>query len=387
MSPSSIGPQAGATAEGVVNDVRGAINKASEPFYKNAESVLLTQPEMAKVRVLPGFEEAAKAVREDPQLNRYVSHLPDHSVAFLNEVKKYFDQASKNAAAPLAQNPNMQRAAGYGSDARAVSSIAENKSLDYATALAVQAHAREKYLDPLLAGPIGKIAGRDTSTKKAIEVLFPSEPLANSEQEVSTAVSALAKRRPEIARQLVGAHLAGKLDEAFNAAGRGQEAAQFAGATFAKEVAGNPTVVTQRQRNIQAAIEALPGGQKTWPGVQRFLEIAQATGTRMPKGSLTAFNDQDLKGLASGGVLGGTVKTGASPGAWWTFARDKIGQWQLGQNLDQLASLIINPGAAGAFKRIANFPSGSREAQILALRLIAQGELTEKAGNSKREQP
>lgn len=371
-APSTIGPAAGAAAEGTINDVRGAINNATAPFYKSAEQAYLSPADMAKVEAIPGYKEAAAAVRADPQLNRYVSGLPDNSVGFLNEVKKYLDAQGENAASPVQQGRNMQRAAGFGQSAAAVAKAGTDNSLDYATALALQADARQRYLDPLLQGPLGKIASKDTTTQQAIEAVFPARPLANSEQEVSTAISALAKRNPWAAQQLVRAHLQQKLDDAFNAAGRGQDAAQFAGASFANRVAGSSVVDTQRFKNLQSAVEALPNGQQTWQGFQRFLDIAQATGTRMPIGSRTAFNEKDLLALSTGNVAANLVKEAASPERWLNMAHDYVGRWQLGRNLDSLAALLTDPKAGATLKQIATQPAASRQGAMLAARLAAQ---------------
>lgn len=356
--PSTIGPAAGEAAEGVLNDVRGAINRFTAPYYGRAAAARLPPSEHALLRALPGYAEAAAAVRGDPQLARYVAGLPEDSVGFLNEVKKYLDQQATNAARPLAQSPNMQRAAGYGSDAAAARQIGVNASTDYATALAVQQHARETYLDPLLRGPLGRLADRDITTKRAIEALFPAEPVAGSADEISTAVSAIGRRNATVARQLVRAHIESQLDQAFNAVGRSPEAAQFAGAELAKRLTGSPIVETARGENFRAAIEALPGGAHVWPGVERFLEIARATGWRQPIGSKTAFNEAELHGMATGSALGNVAKTAASPGEWWHAAHELWGRWQTGNNLNALARIITDPRSRAVFERIVRMPQG-----------------------------
>ncbi len=381
-APSTIGPAAGREAEGVVNDVRDIINARTQPFYDAAAQIRLTPAEMQQVRAIPGYPEARDAVRGDPQLNRYVANLPDNSVGFLNEVKKYLDQAASNARAPMAQNPNMQRAAGYTSDAAAARQAAIEASEraagpggvnTYEVALNTQQQTRERFLEPLLQGPLGKLADRDITTKRAIDALFPKEPLANSQDEVATAVRALANRNPPVARQLVRAHIEAELENAFNAAGRGQEAAQFAGATFAKNLVGSPTVPTQRLQNLRGAVEALPNGDQLWDGFARFLEIAQATGTRQPIGSRTSFNTQELAGMTAGGLIEGAAKTGLSPGKWFTIVNEKWGQWQAGRHLDELARIITDTRSARDLRRISHLPTGSREAQLISARIIAQG--------------
>jgi hypothetical protein len=128
--------------------------------------------------------------------------------------------------------------------------IAHGGPNTYEAALNIQSQARERYLDPLLRGPLGKIADQP-DTKKAINALFQTNPLPGSEGEVRNAVFAIARQRPAVAEQLVRAHA----EMVFNEAARELQggANQFAGAKFAKVIAGN----SQQRLNLQAAVEAL----------------------------------------------------------------------------------------------------------------------------------
>jgi hypothetical protein len=374
--PSAIGPAAAETAEGAIGDVRKAINAQAEPFYKGSEGILLTPTEMAQVRAVPGYEEAAKAVRADPQLNRYVSHLPENSVGFLNEVKKQLDTASKNAASVLSQNPNMQRAAGLGEDAKAVkaaavdksnnvSNVASQRSGEYGTALSIESQLREKYLTPLMNGPLGKLA-ESKDTKSAINALFPANPLPNSQYEISQAVSALAARRPALAEQLVRAHAEMVFNEANKALQGG--ANQFAGAKFAVRIAGNE----QQRANLKAAVEALPKGRARWAGFEKFLDVVEATGRRQAIGSKTEFNRLEHSMMSGSSLVGEAVKLGASPGKWFSAVSDKWSNWQLGHNLDEVARIITDPTSGKLFAKIASMPTRSAEANATAARITLQ---------------
>jgi hypothetical protein len=379
-TPSQIGPQVGRAANEAAGDVRGAINAASEPFYKNAESVLLTPQEMMVVRQIPGWKEARAAVRNDPQLNSYVSHLPDNSVGFLNEVKKYFDQSAKNSGSKFNPGANQQVQAVHEKAASAVKQIAEIKSPDYATALSIQQQAREQFLQPLLDGPLGRLAKKDVTTQKAIGALFPSNPLPNSHNEIATAVGALAKKNPGAATQLVRAHLESTFNEATRSLQGGPN--QFGAAGFAKALVGNP----QQRVNLQAAVESLPNGKDLWAGFDGFLKAAEASGTRQAKGSLTEFNKGDIKALSGSNPVGEVVKTGLAPGKWWSIVNDKWSQWKLGKNLDELATILTDPKSGPTLKRIASMPSGGQEAGYLVSRLILQGhQAFTKPGKSDRQ--
>lgn len=364
--PSTIGPQAGEAANETLNGVRQQINHAAEPYYQNAESVLLTPAEMSHVRAIPGWEQARDAVRNNPQLNWRVANLPDHSVGFLNEVKKHFDQAAENAASKFNPGRNHQVQASNEMAASAVKQVGQLKSADYEIALEIGRQGREQFLEPLLQGPLGKLAKKDITTQKAIAALFPENPVPGTHGEISDAVSALVQRRPAAAEQLVRAHV----EMVFNQAARDLQggANQFAGAKFAAKLAGG----AQQRENLRAAIEALPNGQERWQGFEHLLDIMAATGTRQPKGSLTAFNQLEVQSMSTGG-LQELASKGLSPGKWMSFANDAFKSWSLGRNLDQIARIITDPRSGDALRQIVRIPPGSDRALVMAGRLIALG--------------
>lgn len=363
--PAQLGEDLSKSAQGTIKDVRGAINRTAQPFYDKSATVQLTLPEMQQVQKIPGYAAARDAIRNDPQLNRNVANLPENSVGFLNEVKKYLDQQGKNATAPFQQNANAQRAAGLNQDAATVKRAAVGASTDYATALAVESVAREKYLNPLLNGPLGRIAD-EPKTKAVIDALFPQTPLAGSQKEITKAVGALSQRSPQATQMLVRTYL----ESAFNEATRDLQSGPntFGGAKFAVRIAGN----SQQRANLKAAVDALPGGAGKYEGFEKFLDVLEATGTRQPIGSKTSFNTQELAMMKTGSVPAEILKTGGSPGTWMSLAKDKIGNWQIGKNLDELSAIITEPKSADLLRKIARLPTASREAQVIALRMVAQ---------------
>ncbi|HEY5798267.1 MAG TPA: hypothetical protein VIU82_24960 [Bosea sp. (in: a-proteobacteria)] len=370
-APSGIGPAAGRIAEDRVNEVRGAINTATDPLYKAAETVRLSAGDMARVRALPGFDDAAKAVRSDPQLARYVQGLPDDSVGFLNEVKKQLDTAATNAASPVNAQQNMQRSAGFGADAGAVRQAAEAASPEYVQALAVQASARQQILQPILDGPIGKIASRDTTTKQAIDALFPSNPLPGSEAEIAGAMKALSNKSPMVARQLVRAHAESIFNEATQNLASG--ANQFGGAKFAAQIRGNP----QQAANLEAAVSALPQGAERLAGLNVFLDTLEATGYRPQAGSMTAFNQQIQQQLQGGGKLGEAANAIATGGF---KLPGRVTKWyeelRQGKNAGRLAEILVDPNALPLLRSIAKEPPGSSKALAITARLTAMGAQT-----------
>lgn len=346
-TPSTIGPQAAETAGQVLTDVRGAINRATDPYYQATRQAYLSPGDMQMIRnTVPGFDEAVAAVRGNVQRNRNVANLPDNNVSFLNEVKKYLDEAAENASAPMNTQRSRQIASGYEQDASAVRRAAEAASPEYTIALQAQAQARQQYLDPLLRGPLGKLAKDDLPTQRAIEALFPQNPVPNSAGEIATAVSALAHRRPHVARDLVRAHLESTFNEATQNLVGGQN--QFGGSKFAAVLRGND----QQAANLEAAIRSLPNGDRVWSGVDRFLTILEAQGTRQRPGSMTAFNQELLQDLRGGTGMGNVAK-GINVTQLPAKVTEVWERWRLGKNVNELSRLLTDPRAAREFERLA----------------------------------
>jgi hypothetical protein len=385
-NPSAIGPAVGTAAEGVVNDARGIVNAASDPFYAQAAGIRLTPYEFQQARALPGYADAAAQIRNTPQLARYVQGLPEDSVGFLNEVKKLLGAASDNAAAPVNQQRNMQISAGYGLDADAARGIGVNASRrtpgnPYETALNIQETGRAQIKERILDGPIGKIADKDTTTKKAIDVLFPNNPLPNSADEIATAVSAVSRRNPYAARNLVRTHLEMTFNEATQNLASGPNS--FGGAKFAAVVRGNP----QQAANLEAAISSLPNGDRIYQGVDRFLTILEAQGQRQAIGSKTAFNTEALQDLRQGKAISEVGSAVASAGMKLpTKIKERIERWRLGNNVDELARLFTDPQAGREFIRLANTNHGGQTTASLVrlVGLVRQPYSTQQSNGSKK---
>ena len=366
-APSALGPTLGQAAEGKINDVRRAINDVSTPFYKAAAPTRITPEEFARIQALPGYPDAAKAIRSDPQLARYVEGLSEDTVGFQNEIKKFLGTSAENASSPVNAQKNMQRSAGFASDENVVKDAATAASPEYAKALEIQARARDEILQPLLNGPLGKIASKDTTTQQAISTLFPASPLPGSAAEIATAVGALAKSKPKVAAQLVRAHAESVFNEATQTTIAGGNS--FGGAKFVSQLRGNP----QQAENLTASIKAVAGPDVA-QGFDRFLDVLAATGQRQRQGSPTAFNQEMQETLKGGSKLGEAASLLAG-GLMQAprKVRDAYQGWQLGKNTSQIAGLITDPTAVGVFRELAAAAPGSRKADALVKRLAIIG--------------
>lgn len=227
-----------------------------------------------------------------------------------------------------------------------------------------QALTRE-FIDPLMQGPIGKLASRDTTTREAINVLFPANPLPGSAPEIIRTVGHLAQRAPGVARQIVRAHMESVFNETSRALQSG--ASQYSGAGFAAALRGN----TQQAENLAAAIQGVAGPQ-VLQGFDEFLNIVSATGQRQRIGSQTAFNQEAQDTLRKGGAIGELANTVATAGIKLPAKiKETYERWRLGQNTGQIAQLMTDPSALEMFRRLARVAPGSNQAQAMAARQTA----------------
>jgi hypothetical protein len=112
------------------------------------------------------------------------------------------------------------------------------------------------------------------------------------------------------------------------------------------------------------------------------MQTLEATGERQRAGSGTTFNEAITQRLKAGGPVGTTVA--AFGGAFTKVPAkimDKYGQWAVGQNLDQIADLFVNPEAGHLFEQLASGKVGLPKARAIAIRLVSL------AGQGLRHRP
>jgi hypothetical protein len=368
--PHGIGPTVGAAAQGTVQDVTQAINRATRPLYQAAERQGVGVPVHQALMGDPLYAQTLQEVRNNPALNRTIAHLPDDNVGVIDLVQRRLREQADNAVIPGQASTSNLAAANYG-DARTAPMAAADTATGsrpgvqgaYEAARAEQARLREQYLTPLMNGPVGKLAQNDIPTQKAISVLFPANPLPNSEQAIGQAVQAVAHRNPRAAAELVRAHV----EQTFNdAVSRLQSGAnEFGGAGFAAALRGNP----QQAANLEAAITALRGGQ-AYQGFDRFLTILEAQGSRQRIGSQTAFNQEVQAGLKQGGTVAEALTAVATGGLKIpSKVAQRVEQWRMGGNVAEIADILTNPAAAQLFRQLATAPTNSAKAGAIITRL------------------
>lgn len=409
-APSTIGPAIGQAAEQTAADARALRTQAVRPAYEAAANDVvpaervnaviaqldqiiandatgqLSAPaqqmraQLIERQGVPGIP-ATRTPVTDPRSGRVIRYeatpaveatppVPRTNVGQLDEVYgSARDQFT--GPAPLGQTGTEARAnrlAGQAVTALDTELQAASPALSQGRQQ-YQAITRQ-FIEPLLQGPIGKLADRDITTRKAIEVLFPTNPLPGSAPEIINAIGNLAQRNPTAARQIVRAHIESVFNEATQQLQTG--ANQFGGAGFAAVLRGN----TQQAENLAAAIQGVAGPQ-VLQGFDEFLNVLSATGQRQRIGSQTAFNQEAQDVLRRGGAIGEAANAVATAGIKLPGrVKDAYEQWRLGQNTQQIAQLFTDPNALAMFRRLAAAAPGSNQAQAVAARLAVMATQT-----------
>jgi hypothetical protein len=370
--PSQIGPAAGAAGENIVNQIRTAINAATRPMYDAAGQHLVPPKVHMAMMEDPLFAETVNTIRKDPARNALVRAASDRSVRMYDAVAKELGQRSRNAAQPL--NPQASQAIAsvtgkLGGDLKDVAVVSERASANgpssYEAALANQSRLRQQYLQPVLNGPIGKIASQDTTTKAAVDALFPTNPLPNSHAEIGQTIRALSRQRPGVANDLVRAHAEMTFNETAQRLASGGFN-QSGGAKFAAVLRGN----SQQAANLEASVRALPNGDATWQGFNRLLDVMEAQQYRQATGSRTAFKIPGVEDLKTGGVANNVAQVVGTGGFKLPQkVMNAIQNWNVGRNVNELASLLTSPEAAERFRQLASVPPSSVQSGALVARL------------------
>lgn len=360
--PEVIGPNAQRAAQGAIDATTARINNTTRPLYNAANPVQLSPAQMQAIRANPAYDAVVAQIRGNKYLGEHFKNVPDDSIEMIDAVQKVM----RGDAAGLKQSTegvDRFAASEAGSLQRRMVDEAKAVSPEYEAALAEQARLRGQYLEPLEAGPTGKIAATD-DVRQQIEAIFPANPAANSAQGVGDAISALAKKDPQLAANVIGQHI----DRVFAEAGQKLASGpnQAGGARFASVISGN----TQQAKNLEAAIRALPGGDSKWIGFKKLLENLEATGRRKPVGSPTDMNQAIRGDLKSGGLVGESLATAGSPGRWMTKISDTYQEWRLGRNTETLARIFTDPKAGQLLSRLAMLRPGTAEYKDAIIRIL-----------------
>ncbi len=345
--PSMLGVETQGAANGALKNVRQAINDVAQPHYDALKTQEMDPATFAQLQENPSFKGALADWRANPELSGAYTHLPDNNLSVLNEVQKRLRSLARSAS-PGEFNPNGDatlQGLREGAGAQ-LNSAASDASPDWRAARDTVAAGRQSYLAPLQAGPLGTIAAGKTapSVPTITSALFRPENVGGASETVD-AMGHLAGQNPNLPPQIVAQYLRNSA-EATNGALRDLQpgANQWGGAKFVTQVAAAP-----EQRAALLGGTAAAAGDERAQQLADLLDTLQATGKRMPAGSLTNSNAEYAKALGVNPLS--KITSIIDPLEWGQHIDRAVGGAMYRRNVTTLADVLtrMKPEDAAAY--------------------------------------
>jgi hypothetical protein len=345
------------TGKDVIRGAERNLTASVEPFYRQGMTEMQT---LQMGKPLPVLPKDVAVLQKNPAIEDAISHvikdkysgatgLPITDPRVLDAAKKYLDAQYTRFTDPMAGSLDKTKAANAFGGSRELDSFLSSKSPAYAQGSRNFEVAQQTQMQPMRQGPVGQIAegnvGRD--------VLMPPTPIALYPADIKRTADLLRRKDPSALPDWTRQNLEGIFNETTQNLATGQN--QFGGAKFASAIAGN-----KQQRDNLRTLVTETGGMQAWQGFERFLDVAQAQGQRMPANSATAFNEMIKTELGIGKVS--KVLTPLKPSNLVAWAENL----QLGRNADMLAKMLTDPDSVAKLQELARTGPKSVKAQTLA---------------------
>ena len=340
--------------------IRGAeknLTASVQPFYSQGMTEMQSLQAGKPLPVLPN--EVAALQKNDAiadainhvTTNAYtgVKGLPPTNPRVLDAAKQYLDAQYTRFTDPLAGSLDKRKAGIAFGGSRELDTYLSSKSPTYAQGSRNFEVAQKTQFDPMRQGPVGQIAegnvGRD--------VLMPPAPISLYPADIKRTAELLRRKDPQALPDWTRQNLEGIFNETTQKLSTGEN--QFGGPKFASTIAGN-----KAQRDNLRTLVTETGGMQAWQGFERFLDVAQAQGQRLPANSATSFNEMIKNELGSGVVS--KALTPFKPSNLVTGAENL----QLGRNADMLAKMLTDPDSVAKLQELARTGPRSAKAQVLS---------------------
>lgn len=346
IDPITLGTSVQRIAKEEIDGLNASINAATRDLYETAEGVMIGPKAFEEISSNRLFQRALREIRTSDFLADEFAQFPDNSLAVLDAVKQWV-RAQADSAARGGGAMDLFSAGIAGRRAGEIADAGREVSPEYGTALDTQHFLRRTELEPLQAGPIGRMA-ETGDLRQQVSALFAAAPNEGMDAVVGDAVARLVSADPDAASALVRQHIMQVFSESSQNLRTGQNS--FGGANFAATLMGNQ----QQARTLEAAVRALPDGDARWEGFQKLIEVLQATGRRQVAGSQTAFNtviQEELRRPAAS--LGNLATLALAPGRAGTAVRAWYDDLRFGKNTEALARIITDPNTGALLARIA----------------------------------
>lgn len=340
--------------------VRGAekgVTASVDPFYQQGfkQMGILPEAEVSALKSTPKVGSAIEDAIDHVTKNAYtgVKGLPANDPRVLNAAKIYLDAQYKNFSNKTAGNLDPTKAANAFGGSREIDTYLTSKSPVYERGSQNYETAQKTQIKPLQQGPVGQIA----EGAEAGQVLMPAKPVSLYPTDIKRTVELLRRKEPEAVPSFVRQQLEANFNEAAQNLQGGPN--QAGGPKFVASIAGN-----KQQRDNLRTLVTEGSGMQAWQGFERFMDVMEAQGQRMPANSATTFNEMARQEL--GGGLATKMATPLSPSRVTKFLEN----YQMGNNSKLLAKMLVDPDSVKKLEELARTGPKSMKAQALVNSLI-----------------
>ena len=356
------------TGQNVIRGAERNLSTSVEPFYKQGMNEMQT---LQMGKPLPVMPAEVASLQRNPVINDAIDHVTKNAYTgvkgfaptdprVLDAAKKYLDAQYSKFTNKMGESLDKTKAANAFSGSRELDEYLSSKSPSYAQGSRNFEVAQKTQFDPMRQGPIGQIAegnvGRD--------VLMPATPVSLYPADIKRTAELLRRKDPNALPEWTRQNLEGIFNETTQKLSTGEN--QFGGPKFAATIAGN-----KQQRDNLRTLVTETGGMQAWQGFEKFLDVAEAQGQRLPANSATSFNEMIKNELGSGIVS--KALTPFKPSNLVTWAENL----QLGRNADMLAKMLTDPDSVAKLQELAKTGPRSAKAQTL-VNSIAGGYIAQK---------
>jgi hypothetical protein len=335
------------------NVIRGAESSVTgnvTPYFTQAGKQAVPNTDIAGMMTNPKISDAVEYVRSTGTYG--VKNEPANSLKTLIAAKQYLDdQYSKQMNAVTGAEKNAARITWTAN--RQLDDYLNTVSPDYARGSQKFEVAQKTQMNPLRQGPVGQIAEGATGA----DVLMPQKPVSLYPADIKRTADLLRRKDPNALPEWTRQNLESIFNETTQNVGGVQN--QFGGPKFASTIAGN-----KQQRDNLRTLVTESSGMQAWQGFERFLDVMQAQGQRMPANSATAFNQMTSEELKRG--MASKVATPLKPSNVVNFLEDM----QLSRNATLLSKMLVDPDSVSKLEELARTGPKSAKAQTLVNSIV-----------------
>lgn len=341
-TPAKLEETAGKVVKGAESSVTSNVN----PYFKEAGKNAVPKVDIEGMIQNPKIAEAIDYVRS---VGTYgVKNEAQNSLKTLIAAKQYLDdQYATQMNAVTGAQKNAGRVTWSAN--RQLDDYLNRVSPDYAKGSQKFEVAQTTQIQPLKGSPVGIIAeGGD-----AAQTLMPRNPVNLYPADIKRTAELLRRKDPSALPEWTRQQLEGEFNKSARDMVGGEN--QFAGPKFRKDIVGN-----KAQENNLRTLVTESSGVQAWQGFERFLDVMQAQGQRLPANSATAFNEMLKEEMTSGKLS--KIATPFKPSNVVNFLENV----QLGRNSEMLAKMLVDPDGVAKLQELARTGPRSAKAQALA---------------------